>query len=210
MSNQVFSNQYGSGTRYLPRNEEIDILTLTKDSGSGPAIGTQTKAITTAGAGLFFSRLNNNDAVVVNGIMNYNNYQKASTKQYWQLYASSVTLGGATLLVSNTDNVIAVEAVLPCRYGTGSGDLPVKLAIVVLDASNNQIETYALNNRDMTGGITTNDMNGFFLSAIVRVRAGQKLAVFGYSNATRNLTYEDDKNGTSAIVFEVKLSFAKL
>jgi hypothetical protein len=210
MSNQVFSNRLGAGTRYLPRNEEIDILTLTKDSGSGPAIGSQTKAITTTGNGLFFSRLNGNDAVAVGGIMNYNNYQKAITKQYWQLYADSTVLGGATLLVSTADNVIAVQAVLPCRYGSGSGDLPLKLAIVVLDPANAVLETYSLANRDLTGGITTNDMNGFTLNAIVRVKAGQKIAVYGYSNATRNLTYEDDKNGTSSIIFEAKLSFTKL
>jgi hypothetical protein len=215
MSQQVYGNftdingHAVSTGRYLPRASEIDVFTLTPNQGGPPAFwGQVIKALATTGTGLFWNTLNGNaTATTVGTAVNYALYQNPQTVKYWTLVANSTILGGATLLYSNVDNVIAINAVIPCRFATGSGTAPLSFMIQVLDANNNVVSNYALTGSRAITLSSTDE--SYSCSAIVPVLRGQKCGIFGFSTGN-SLTYEDFLNGNANVTFRCMLSFEKM
>lgn len=195
--------------RYLPSVSESDTLTLQKNNGSGTgAFGSQNKTLPSTGTGLYFNRLNGTNVSILGNVVNYNTAQSSLTKPYWIISANSTIDDGATILYSKVDNLIAVNCVIPINFGPpNTGLVPFKVMLVVRDSSNVAVANYALTgNREVGTGVSPDP---YSLSAIVPVRAGQNLGVYGY--ATNNiLTYGDDLNGNPSITVECMLQFTKL
>lgn len=227
MSNQVFS---GSVSRFFPTGGERDIFTLIKTVPGTPPIGKQGKAIQTF-ADLFWDRLNGNDTSLVSGVQQYSPYQSPQTKPYWTLSANSSVLGGATVLYSNVDNDIEIEAVVPCglAYSAAGNPYLVKLAAVVLDPANGfaTVAAYGLNGMNMTTVATTTPQIAFThplsVSSNIFVKAGYCVVIRAFLALALDagsqpaiapgitLHMQDDTNGsTTSILIPCSLRFAKL
>lgn len=196
-------------SRYLPRASETDYLTLVKNVNPGTPgeYGNAAKPLAQTGTGLFWDRLNGNACVTVASVVNYPRYQSNDTKPYWTISANAGVLGGATLLYSKCDNVIAVNAVIPGSFPGAAVLIPLKLAIIVMDSNNVRLHTYALvGSREVVGNQTDDP---WAISAVVPVLAGQKIAIFGYSTGN-SFRYQDELNGNPTITVECMLSFTKM
>lgn len=210
MSNQVYSNRYADGTRYLPLPKQRDVLTLIKSTVPVPPVvpyGEQTKVAPNTGNGLFFNRLNKNNCTIVGTLVNYDLFQSPDTKQFWKLNANSTILNGATVLYSKVDNVISVNCVLPVDYPSpAAGQVPITFAIRVMNSDFSIVGDYSLNGRDITAG---SNPVAFSVSATVRVLAGQMVMIIALGTG-QTLRYQDDLKGTNNIIHECLLEFAKM
>lgn len=222
MSNQVFS---GPVPRFFPNVGQADKFTLQKNVVGPPAFGFTVKAISNAGVFLFLNQLNGLPAATVPQIITS---QNAATKPYWTI-AQSTPLGGAVVLWSNTDNVVAVTANLPCWLNNAAGVLTgayVKFEACVMDPANsyavlvNQglVATQAMDS--VPGAITPLSISppgNASVSTVIEVKAGYVLgvrAILVYptdpASAAFNIVIQDDLNSTAAIQTECSLSFQKL
>lgn len=211
MSNQVFSNRFGAGTRYLPRNSEKDVFTLIKNNPAvGPvsAYGAQLKLAPATGVGLFFNKLNGNDTVNVGGIENYRLYQTPETKQYWTLASTNTIQSGATLLYSLVDNVISINSCLPVDLpSNGAG--PHKLCLMARVFNSDFTVDYnaALISDAQFPGLT--QPHPWSVNAVVRVKTGQILGIYAVAE-NKTVEYKDDLFGTNNIQMECRVEFAKM
>jgi hypothetical protein len=222
MSNQVFS---GPVPRFFPSAGQVDKFTLLKNVVGPPALGYTVKAITKDGVFLFFDELNDQQADTVSGIIAS---QNVATRPYWTI-AQSTPLGGAVVLWSAVDNVIAVTANLPCWLNNAAGVLTgayVKFEACVMDPNNsfavivNQglVATQAMDS--IPGAIAPLSIStpgNASISTVIEVKAGYVLGVRAIlvfptapSSNAFNLVLQDDLNSTGAIQTECSLSFQKL
>ena len=186
MSNQISRNAQGSQNNYGPNKAAFDRLTLSKNipaSGGNPAFGSQVKVINSLGNGLFLDRLNGSNITLTSGVGNYSAFQNPATMPYYTISANSALLNGATLICSKTDNVLAINACLPSGLvGLASTDIDYTLGIKVYNADDTVAATYAVEERlfniDVPGNLPRDGIS-CALSAVVRVNAGQKLAIYG-------------------------------
>jgi len=206
MSNQVYSNRVGTGTRYLPRNSETDRLELI---GGGP----QTKGgCDKNGVGLFFDRMNNNDTVLLpDGSRNYAAFQSVFTRAFWVFDSRPGELGGATTIKSLQDNTIAITATVPLRH-TDLSTHTMVLALNYIAPDGNQFTRYSPFQMSVPT-LPAGQYATFAITDCVRLSTGNRLAVYVYKaedGAALTIDYANNNNFTTAAIFPCFVEFAKI
>lgn len=204
MSNQVFSNGVGGGTKYFPQVYIKDKITLIANQaavpGVSPAYGRQSKQTNGGGNGLFFDTINGIPVPIAGGTSDLSGGQSTATKAYWQIKANGAYGGGATRLYSLVDNVISVEAVLPTAIPSTVGTVgtinTLAVAARVYNADGTVAQDYGYNG--VYQPLTASAPYPLGLSTIVRVAAGQYMEIVVIGK------FSSVSTGTNAIVAEIQ------